>query len=51
MGIDFQPIVGQKCNFRAAPIAHWNGITDWEVLVVEPYRQLAYSWSASGARQ
>lgn len=46
---DFQPIVGHRFTFRAAPMAHWNGITDCEVLVVEPNRRLSYSWNASGA--
>ena len=32
---DFQPVVGRKFNFRAAPMAHWNGVTDCEVLAVE----------------
>ena len=45
---DFKPIVGHKFNFRAQPNPHWNGVTDCEVLVVEPNKQLAYSWSASG---
>src|SRR5215813_6583902 len=45
---DFQPVVGHKFNFRAAPMPHWNGVTDCEVLVVEPHRQLSYSWNASG---
>jgi uncharacterized protein YndB with AHSA1/START domain len=26
----------------------WNGVTDCEVLVVEPYRRLSYTWNASG---
>jgi uncharacterized protein YndB with AHSA1/START domain len=45
---DFQPVVGHKFNFRMAPMPHWNGVTDCEVLVVEPNRRLSYSWSASG---
>ena len=45
---DFQPVVGHRFNFRAAPMPHWNGIVDCEVLVVEPNERLAYSWSASG---
>jgi uncharacterized protein YndB with AHSA1/START domain len=46
---DFQPVVGHRFNFRAAPIPpHWNGVTDCEVLAVEPHRRLAYSWNASG---
>ncbi len=45
---DFQPIVGHKFNFRATPMPQWNGVTDCEVLVVEPYERLSYSWNASG---
>jgi uncharacterized protein YndB with AHSA1/START domain len=45
---DFQPVVGRKFNFRADPMPGWNGATDCEVLIVEPNRQLAYSWNASG---
>src|ERR1700745_706888 len=45
---DFQPGVGRRFNFRAASMPHWNGVTDCEVLVVEPPARLAYSWNASG---
>lgn len=45
---DFQPVVGHRFNFRATPMPHWNGITDCEVLEVEPHSRLAYSWNASG---
>ena len=45
---DFQPVVGHRFNFRATPMAHWNGVTDCEVLVVEPYERLSYRWNASG---
>jgi uncharacterized protein YndB with AHSA1/START domain len=45
---DFQPVVGHRFNFRAAPMPHWNGVVDCQVLVVEPYERLAYSWNASG---
>ncbi len=48
MKSDFQPVVGHKFSFRAAPVAHWNGVTDCEVLIVEPNRRLAYTWKASG---
>ena len=46
---DFKPVVGHKFNFRAQPNPHWNGVTDCEVLVVEPDKRLSYSWSSSGA--
>jgi uncharacterized protein YndB with AHSA1/START domain len=45
---DFQPVVGHRFNFRADPIPLWNGVTDCEVLVVEPNKRLVYSWNASG---
>ena len=45
---DFQPVVGHKFNFRAEPVRQWNGVTDCEVLVVEPNKRLSYTWNASG---
>jgi uncharacterized protein YndB with AHSA1/START domain len=45
---DFQPVVGHEFNFRAAPMPHWNGVTDCQVLVVELNERLSYSWNASG---
>jgi uncharacterized protein YndB with AHSA1/START domain len=48
MANDFQPVVGHRFTFRAAAMPHWNGVTDCEVLIVEPYERLAYSWNASG---
>ena len=45
---DFTPIVGHRFNFRAQPIAGWNGVADCEVLVVEPCKRLAWSQNASG---
>jgi uncharacterized protein YndB with AHSA1/START domain len=45
---DFRPVVGHKFQFRAAPMPHRNGVADSEVLVVEPYERLSYTWNASG---
>jgi uncharacterized protein YndB with AHSA1/START domain len=45
---DFQPVVGQRFNFRATPGPNWNGVIDGEVLVVEPNSRLAYSWGSMG---
>ena len=45
---DFQPIVGCRFNFRAAPMPHWNGVTDCEVLVVQPNERLSHTWNSSG---
>ena len=45
---DFQPVVDHRFNFRAPPMPHWNRVTDCEVLAVEPYKRLSYSWNSSG---
>ncbi|MEO8241563.1 MAG: SRPBCC domain-containing protein [bacterium] len=45
---DFQPVVGHRFQFRAPAVAHWNGVTDAEVLQVDPPRVLSYSWNSSG---
>jgi len=45
---DFLAVVGHRFTFRAPARANWNGVTDCEVLAVEPNERLAYSWSASG---
>lgn len=38
---DFAPRVGHKFNLRG----DWGGVLDCEVLVVEPNRELAYTWN------
>lgn len=48
MNNDFKPVVGHKFNFRAKPIAGWNGVADCEVLIVEPTRKLAWRQNTSG---
>lgn len=48
MPTDFEPRVGHRFSFRVPANAHWNGVTEGEVMVVEPPRRLAYSWNASG---
>ena len=45
---DFQPIVGHRFTFRATPMPNWNGVTECEVLAVQPYQRLSYSWGSSG---
>ena len=44
MNNDFEPVVGLAFQFRAEPMPNWNGIVDCEVLVVDPLKQLSYSW-------
>jgi uncharacterized protein YndB with AHSA1/START domain len=38
---DFKPAVGHRFNLRG----DWGGVLDCEVLVVEPNRELAYTWN------
>lgn len=45
---DFLPVVGHRFNLRAPPMPQWNGVTDCEVLVIEPNEHLSYTWNASG---
>jgi uncharacterized protein YndB with AHSA1/START domain len=44
---DFEPTLGHRFNLRATPMPHWNGVVDCEVLAVEPFAHLSYSWNAS----
>lgn len=45
---DFEPVIGRKFTLRTSPAPNWNGVTDCEVLAIEPYRTLSYSWRSSG---
>jgi uncharacterized protein YndB with AHSA1/START domain len=45
---DFEPEVGRGFQFRLEPMPHWDGVIDCEVLIVEPMKQLSYSWKALG---
>ena len=49
MSNDFDARVGHRFTFRMPPMQGWNGVTDCEVLEVEPQARLAYTWNASGA--
>ncbi len=41
---DFQPTVGRQFTFRTKPVGSWDGVVHCEVLEVEPYARLVYSW-------
>ncbi len=47
---DFEPTVGRQFNFRAPPMAKWDGVIDCEVLAVEPYSRLSYRWESLGLK-
>ena len=45
---DFAPTPYHKFQFRADPNPQWNGLIDCEVLLIDPPRQLSYTWSSLG---
>jgi uncharacterized protein YndB with AHSA1/START domain len=47
MKTDFQPIVGFKFQFTFVPKANstYEGVVDCEVLAVNPYTKLSYTWN------
>jgi uncharacterized protein YndB with AHSA1/START domain len=45
---DFEPVAGRRFQFRNEPVPGWNGVIDCEVQVVDPMRELAYSWGSMG---
>lgn len=48
MQTDFAPIEGQKFTFRNQPRPDVTVVVDCQVLEVEPYRSLSFSWAAFG---
>jgi uncharacterized protein YndB with AHSA1/START domain len=45
---DFQPAVGHAFTLRMEPVQGWNGIIDCQVLTLEPYKTLSYTWGTLG---
>lgn len=41
---DFRAELGHRFQFRAAPAPGWSGVTNCEVIALEPLRRLAYRW-------
>ncbi len=41
---DFVAEVGHRFTFRATPVPGWSGVTNCEVVKLEPPRLLAYRW-------
>ncbi len=48
MKSDFQAVAHHKFNFRAPSSPGWNGIVDCEVMTIEPFERLVYTWNAGG---
>jgi uncharacterized protein YndB with AHSA1/START domain len=45
---DFEPTAGRAFQFRADPVPGWDGLIDCQVLVVDPLKQLSYTWASMG---
>lgn len=41
MKSDFQPVMGHRFKLRG----EWGGVLDCEVLAIEPYKTLSYTWN------
>ncbi len=41
---DFEPIVGKRFTFKTKPMGTWDGVVHCQVLEVNPYDRLVYSW-------
>src|SRR5262245_55571305 len=41
---DFQAQVGHRFQFRAKPVPGWSGVTNCEVLELDPPKRLVYTW-------
>jgi uncharacterized protein YndB with AHSA1/START domain len=48
MSNDFKPEVGHAFTLRTEPVGAWNGVTECQVLEVEPPRRLVYTWNSTG---
>ena len=46
---DFLPVVGHRFTLHTDPVPNWNGVTEGEVLEVDPPRRLVYRWRTAGA--
>jgi uncharacterized protein YndB with AHSA1/START domain len=47
-GVLFAPRVGHRFQFKTKPQAGWNGVTDCEVLAVDPPKFLSYTFEGGG---
>ncbi len=45
---DFQPVAGHSFSLRMDPVPNWNGVIDCQVLAVEPFKALSYTWGTLG---
>jgi uncharacterized protein YndB with AHSA1/START domain len=45
---DFEATVGHTFKFRAKPVPNWDGVIVGKVVVVEPNKQLSYTWGTLG---
>jgi uncharacterized protein YndB with AHSA1/START domain len=45
---DFQPRAGHSFSLRMDPVPGWDGVINCEVLSLEPFSSLSYTWGTLG---
>lgn len=45
---DFQPLPGHSFSLRMDPMPNWDGVIECQVIEVELWRTLSYTWGAFG---
>jgi uncharacterized protein YndB with AHSA1/START domain len=48
MSNDFEAVPGRSFQFRAQPMAQWDGVIDCSVIALDPPRSLTYTWRSLG---
>jgi uncharacterized protein YndB with AHSA1/START domain len=43
---DFAPVEGHRFTFQVAPMPHWDGLVEAEVLEITPQSRMALRWEA-----
>jgi uncharacterized protein YndB with AHSA1/START domain len=45
---DFRPVAGHAFTLRREPVHNWNGIIECQIIAVEPFTTLSYTWGTLG---
>ena len=48
MSNDFEPVLARPFQFRAEPMAQWDGVIHCELLIFVPPTKIGYSWRSMG---
>ena len=45
---DFEPVAGHAFQLRAQPVPNWDGVINCQLVTLNPFTTLAYSWGTMG---